>query len=85
MRSTKLTVMNSMLCLSCDNSTSSTTKVSDNKPAITGRRTNTRKKVFRIPQARMKAIRDAGSLSVISMMASAAMCDAAIRTARNAD
>jgi hypothetical protein len=44
-----------------------------------------RKKVFKIPQARMKAIREAGPLSVISMMVSAARCDDAIRTARSAD
>ena len=84
MRSTKLTVMNSMLCLSCDSSTSSTTKASDRTPAMAGRRTSTRKKVFRMPQARAKASRDAGSLSVSSMMANAAMCDAAISTARSA-
>ncbi len=80
-RSTKFAVICTMSCLSRDSSTSTTTRVSDSAPDSAGRRSSAIQKKFRIPHDSRKPAR-AKSVSVWSMMASAARCGAATASRR---
>jgi hypothetical protein len=81
-RSTKFAVICTMSCLSRDNSTSTTTSVSDNAPDSAGRRNSAMKKKFKIPHDSRKQVREPKSVSVCSMTASAASCGAATASSR---
>ena len=81
-RSTKFAVICTMSCLSRDNSTSTTTSVSDSAPDSAGRRSSAIQKKFRIPQDNRKPVREPKSVSVCSMTASAASCGAATASSR---
>src|SRR5246127_4037250 len=76
-RSTKFAVICTTSCLSRDNSTSTTTMVSDSAPDSAGRRNSAIQKKFRMPQDRRKPRREPKSVSVCSIKARAAKWGAA--------
>ncbi len=63
-RSTKFAVICTTSCLSRDNSTSTTTMVSDSAPDSAGRRNSAIQKEFRMPQDNRKPRRETKSISV---------------------
>ncbi|MBA7639786.1 hypothetical protein ES703_47446 [subsurface metagenome] len=81
-RSRKFAVICTMSCFSRDSSTSTTSSVSDTAPDSAGRRQHITKKKLRMPQANRKAIREPKSVSVRSIMTSAARCGIATASSR---
>ena len=81
-RSTKFAVICTMSCLSRDSRISTTTSVSDSAPDSAGRRSNVIQKKFRIPHDSRKPVREAKSVSVSSITASAARWGAATASSR---
>src|SRR5207245_8756693 len=74
---TKFAVICTTSCLSRDNRTNTTTRVSDSAPDSAGRRNSAIHKKFRMPQDSKKQRREPKSVSVCSIKTSAATCGAA--------
>ena len=81
-RSMKFAVICTTSCLNFDSSTSTTTSVSDSAPDSAGRRNNAMKKQLRMPQVSRKPMRPPKSVSVRTMMTSAARCGIATASSR---
>ena len=82
MMSTKFAVICTMSCLSRDSRISTITSVSDSAPERAGRRSSVIQNELRIPQASRNPTREPKSVSVCSMIASAARCGAETANSR---
>ena len=82
MMSTKFAVICTMSCLSRDSRISTITNVNDSAPERAGRRSSVIQNKLRIPQASRNPIREPKSVSVCSMIASAARCGADTASSR---